>query len=65
MLRHMPNGKEINNVTGHNVFLLLDHLNEQQHDKTKKMAYMPSGDSDPSGHPPSLIRVFAVCSVGS
>ena len=25
----------------------------------------PSQDSDQSGHPPSLIRVFAVCSMGS
>ena len=29
-------------------------------DKTNKMAYAPSEDSDQPGHPPSLIRVFAV-----
>ena len=27
------------------------------HDKTNKMAYAPSKDSDQPGHPPSLIRV--------
>ena len=30
------------------------------HDKTNKMACEPSEDSDQPGHPPSLIRVFAV-----
>ena len=30
------------------------------HDKTYKMACASSGDSDQPGHPPSLIRVFAV-----
>ena len=30
-------------------------------DKTNKMACAPSEDSDQPGHPPSLIRVFAVC----
>ena len=30
------------------------------HDKTNKMACAPSEDSDQSGHPPSLIRVFVV-----
>ena len=37
--------------------------NELPHDKTKltnKMACAPSEDSDQPGHPPSLIRVFAV-----
>ena len=33
---------------------------EPPHDKTNKMACTPSEDSDQSGHPPSLIRVFAV-----
>ena len=39
---------------------------EPQHDKTKKLASAPSEDSesDQPGHPPSLIRVFAVCSMG-
>ena len=31
--------------------------NEPAHDKTYKMACVPSEDSDQSGHPPSLIRV--------
>ena len=35
-------------------------LNELPHDKTNKMACAPSEDSDQPGHPPSLIRVFAV-----
>ena len=34
--------------------------NEQAHDKTYKMACVPSKDSDQPGHPPSLIRVFTV-----
>ena len=47
---------------------------EPPHDKTNKMTFVPSEDSDqPSlirvsdqpGHPPSLIRVFAVRSLGS
>ena len=36
---------------------------EPQHDKTNKMSYVPSEDSDQPGHPPSLIRVFALCSM--
>ena len=36
---------------------------EPPHDKTNKMAFVPSEDSDQSGHPPSLIRVFAVRSM--
>ena len=35
--------------------------NEPPHDKTNKMTCAPSEDSDQPGHPPSLIRVFAVC----
>ena len=34
---------------------------ELPHDKTSKMACAPSDDSDQPRHPPSLIRVFAVC----
>ena len=30
------------------------------HDKTNKITCAPSEDSDQPGHPPSLIRVFAV-----
>ena len=33
---------------------------EPRHDKTNKVACAPSEDSDQPGHPPSLIRVFAV-----
>ena len=38
---------------------------EPQHDKTNKMVYASSEDSDQLGQQPSLIRVFAVHSVGS
>ena len=38
---------------------------ELPHDKTKKMACALSEDSDQPGHLPSLIRLFAVCSMGS
>ena len=37
---------------------------EPPHDKTNNMTFMLSEDSDQPGHP-SLIRVFAVRSVGS
>ena len=33
---------------------------EPPHDKTNKVACVPSEDSDQSGHPPSLVRVFVV-----
>ena len=33
---------------------------EPPHDKTNKLTFAPSKDSDQPGHPPSLIRVFAV-----
>ena len=38
---------------------------EPPHDKTNKMTFVPIEDSDQPGHPPSLIRVFVVRSVGS
>ena len=44
---------------------LYDHVNELQHDKTNKMTCAPSKDSDQPGHLHSLIRVFAVRSMGS
>ena len=53
-----------------NVFLprflfLTKNKIESPRDKTNKMAYVPSEDSDQPGHLPSLIRVFTVHSVGS
>ena len=33
--------------------------------KTNNVAYVPSGDSDQSGHLPSLIRVFTLSSMDS
>ena len=41
------------------------NTNEPEHNKTKKMACAPRENSDQPGHLPSLIRVFAVCSMGS
>ena len=38
---------------------------EPHRDKTNKMACAPSEDSDQPGHPPSLIRIFAVRLMGS
>ena len=35
-------------------------LTEPAHDKINKMACASSEDSDQPGHPPSLIRIFAV-----
>ena len=35
--------------------------NEPRYVRTSKMAHAPSEDSDQPRHPPSLIRVFAVC----
>ena len=40
-------------------------INKPPHGKTNNMACTPSEDSDQPGHPPSLIRVFAVRLMGS
>ena len=40
------------------------HAFEPQHDKTNNVTCAPSKDSDQPGHPPSLIRVFAVRFMG-
>ena len=47
------------------VVLLITLLIKPPHDKTNKMICAPSEDSDQSGRPPSLIRVFALRSMGS
>ena len=47
-------------LAGSRIPFSISTSNEQQHDKTNKMTYVPSEDSDEPGHPPSLIRVFAV-----
>ena len=39
---------------------MTENTYEQCHDKINRMACTPSEDSDQPGHPPSLIRVFAV-----
>ena len=38
---------------------------KMSHDKTNKIACVPSEDSDQPGHLPSQIRVFAMCSIGN
>ena len=45
------------------IVMVLDSLFEPRHDKTNKMSVRPAKDQP--GHPPSLIRVFAVRSMGS
>ena len=47
------------------IFRLEEEAFEPPHDKSNKMTFAPSEDSDQPGHPPSLIRVFAVRSIGS
>ena len=44
--------------------VFLPNKNEPQDDKTNKMTFAPSEDSDQPGHPPSLIGVFAMHSMG-
>ena len=44
-------------------YIIGQSIYEPQIDKTNKMSYAPSEDSDQPGHPPSLIRVFPLCSV--
>ena len=38
---------------------------EPSHDKTNKMTFVLSEDSDQPGHSPGLTRIFAVRSMGS
>ena len=45
--------------------MLSIYLYEPQHDKTNKMTWAPSEDSDQPGHPPGLIRAFTVHSKNS
>ena len=40
-------------------------INEPLHDKTNKINCAQGEDSDKPGHPPSLVRVLAVRSMGS
>ena len=47
------------------LLILLEKKKEPPHDKTDEITYAPIEDSDQAGHPPSLIRVFAVHSMGS
>ena len=52
-------------LPGPSLFAHTTHDPELPHDKTNEMACVPSEDSDQPGHPPSLISVFTVHSVGS
>ena len=45
--------------------LPLENIIDPQQDKNNKMTFAPSEDSDQPGHPPNLIRVFAVRSKDS
>ena len=45
--------------------IICEKVIEPPHDKSNEMACAPSEDSDQPGHPPSLIRVFAVRWMGS
>ena len=45
--------------------LPLENIIDPQQDKNNKMTFAPSEDSDQPGHPPNLIRVFAVRSTDS
>ena len=60
--------KKIKNTIVRNSFSAVDSRKkhfEPPHDKTNKITFVPSKDSDQPGHLPSLIGVFAVRSVGS
>ena len=48
------------NTTRKELQLQSKFTNEPQHNKTNKMICAPSEDSDQPGHPPSLIKIFAV-----
>ena len=58
-------GLTVSRIVVYSATMALMKINEPPRDKTNKMACVPNEDSDQPGHPPSLIRVFAVCSVGS
>ena len=53
-----------NTLTKHSIAFFVSR-NEPPRDKTKKMTCAPSKDSDQSGQLSSLIRIFAVSSMGS
>ena len=61
----MVNCIEFCHVDGKLSVLWLQIAFELPHDKTNKIACAPIEDSDQPGHLPSLIRVFAVHSMGS
>ena len=65
-------GRSLEDLCDHNAAVARDLERHQVslkvepwHDKTNKMTCAPSKDSDQPGHSPSLMRVFALCSVGS
>ena len=60
----MPLSIELVHIIWHLHWCIVNK-NEPRHDKTSKLTCALSEDSDQPGHPPSLITVFAVHSVGS
>ena len=60
----VPLGGDSNVETQHR-FLWRNETYKQANEKAYKMAWAPCADSDQPGRPPSLIRVFAVRSIGS
>ena len=56
--KYLMKCKDCSKVTTYNLY-------QPQHYKTNKITCAPSEDSDQPGHPPSLIKVFAVRSMGS
>ena len=57
---HMHSCRKCSTLAYQSVYIF-----EPAHDKTTKIACWLSEDSDQLGHPPSLIRVFAVCLMDS
>ena len=56
----MVSGKNGYGIYSRNQVIFRWDTYKPHRDKTNKMACVPSEDSDQPGHPPSLIRVFAV-----
>ena len=60
-MRYARNGKDRKQL----IYWGDENETEPPHDKTNKVVCAPSEDSDQPGHSLSLIRVFAVRSMGS
>ena len=67
-MRNVKNQQQTNKTKTRDEMCCIDSRKkhfEPPHDQNNKMTFAPSEDSDQPGHPPSIIRVFAVLSVGS